>query len=99
MEVRALGLGDEPPPITHAHVDRGSGSASSGSGSAGGVYLMMRDVSAAVAAAGAFHGRTFTSGVLRSAGAGSSGGGRIVSVEFVPLPEYVSRFPEVRDRV
>ena len=49
--------------------------------SAGHVHLMYADVGNAIAAATAFNGRAFAA--------------RTIGVEFVPLPLYVSTYPDV----
>jgi len=53
--------------------------------SPGFVHVMFADVGSAVAAATSFAGRIF--------------GGAAIAVEFVPLADYVSRYPEVAARV
>jgi len=53
--------------------------------SPGWVHVMFADVGVAVTAATALNGRTFA--------------GRSIGVEYVPLPAYVSRFPEVASLV
>lgn len=70
--------------------------------SPGNVYVMFAEVGPAVAAATAFNGQAFTSftGLVRSAAPGAAAAaGRLIGVDFVPLADYTSRFPQVRSRV